>query len=190
VSSACLCRWRAAHRRQPHPLPIYRPGTPPRPKSPSTKRKSPTSAWEHFTSLIRKPPEHPGLVNNLPGAAEAVGAAVFLEAAVAEAAVAEAAAAEAAAAEAAAGDTNSSRNALPSRGRRTPPSRRFIAALSNGLPWAGAEACARDLGRKKQWDNWNVSAQITSMSQLLRWKWKSSPVRSRFEGWPNCEGLE
>jgi hypothetical protein len=99
------------------------------------------------------------LVNNLPGAAEAVGAAVFLEAAVAEAAVAEAAVAEAAvaeaaAAEAAAGDTNSSRNALPSRGRRTPPSRRFIAALSNGLPWAGAEACARDLGRKKQWDNW------------------------------------
>jgi hypothetical protein len=34
------------------------------------------------------------------------------------------------------------------------PSRRFIAALSNGLPWAGAEAWARDLGRKKQWDNW------------------------------------
>jgi hypothetical protein len=22
------------------------------------------------------------------------------------------------------------------------------------MVWAGAEACARDLGRKRQWDNW------------------------------------
>src|SRR5262245_7585653 len=72
------------------------------PKSPSTRRKSPTSAWEHSTFLIRKPPEYRGSANNLPGAAEAVEAAVFLEAAVAEAAVAEAAAAEAAALEVAA----------------------------------------------------------------------------------------
>jgi hypothetical protein len=89
-----------AHPRQPpcHRR-ICRCGIPSRPKSPSTRKKSPTSAWGRSTSSIRRLPEHPGSANKLPG--RAVGAA---EAAGAAEAVAEAAeAAEAAAAAGAAG---------------------------------------------------------------------------------------
>jgi hypothetical protein len=38
---------------------------------------------------------------------------------------------------------------------------------------AGAEACARDLGRQRQWDGWVRGCQTLSLSQLLRWKWSS-----------------
>ena len=89
-----------AHPRQPpcHRR-ICRCGIPSRPKSPSTRKKSPTSAWGRSTSSTRRLPEHPGSANKLPG--RAVGAA---EAAGAAEAVAEAAeAAEAAAAAGAAG---------------------------------------------------------------------------------------
>jgi hypothetical protein len=101
-SSACLCRWRAAHpqqllcRRR-----IYRRGTLPCLKSLSMRKKSPTSAWGRSTSSIRKPPEPPGSANNLPEVAEAAEAAEAAAEAVAEAAEA-VEAAEAAAAEAAA----------------------------------------------------------------------------------------
>src|SRR5215470_9767943 len=81
---------------------MYRRGIPPRPKSPSVRKKSPTSAWGRSTSSTRKTPERLDLAKDLPeaaGAAAAAGAVVAAGAAAeAAAAAAEAAAAEAAAA--------------------------------------------------------------------------------------------
>src|SRR6516165_7728506 len=79
---------------------MYRRGIPPRPKSLSLRKKSPTSAWGHSMSLTGKTPERPDLAKGLPEAADA--AAAGAAEAVAGAAAAGAAAAEAAAAEAAA----------------------------------------------------------------------------------------
>ena len=104
-SSACPCRWRAAHPQQPLCRPRKsRGGIPPRPKSLSVRKKSPTSAWGRSTSSTRKTLERPDLGKNLPeaadaaAAADAAGAADAAEAAAAAAEVAAAAAAEAAAA--------------------------------------------------------------------------------------------
>src|ERR1700731_2443559 len=102
--SVCLCRWQAAHPRQPLcRRRIYRRGIPPHPKSLSVRKKSPTSAWGHSTSSTRKTPERPDSAKSLPEAADAAAAAAAGAAAeaAAEAAAAEAGA-EAAAAEAAA----------------------------------------------------------------------------------------
>ena len=86
-----------AHPRQPpcHRR-ICRCGIPSRPKSPSTRKKSPTSAWGRSTSSTRRLPEHPGSANKLPEHAVAAGAVVAAEAAEAVAGAAEAAAAGAA----------------------------------------------------------------------------------------------
>ena len=104
-SSACPCRLRAAHPRQPLFRPrMYRRGIPPRPKSLSVRKKSPTSAWGRSTSSTRKTLERPDSAKSLPEAADAAAAAAAgaaADAAEAAAAAAEAAA-EAAAAEAAA----------------------------------------------------------------------------------------
>jgi hypothetical protein len=80
-----------AHPRQPpcHRR-ICRFGIPSRPKSHSTRKKSPTSAWGRSTSSTRRLPEHPGSANKLPG--RAVGAAEAAGAAEAVAGAAEAAA--------------------------------------------------------------------------------------------------
>jgi hypothetical protein len=61
--------------------------------------------------------------------------------------------------------------------------------------WAGAEACARDLGRKREWDGWARKCSDLSMSQLLRWRSNSeksiatatrnSERASRTTYWPN-----
>ena len=102
--SVCLCRWQAAHPRQPlYRRRIYRRGIPPHPKSLSVRKKSPTSAWGRSTSSTRKTPERPDSAKSLPEAADAAAAAAAGGAAeaAAEAAAAEAGA-EAAAAEAAA----------------------------------------------------------------------------------------
>jgi hypothetical protein len=105
-SSACLCRWRAAHPQQLLCRPrMYRRGILPRPKSPSVRKKSPTSAWGRSTSSTRKTPERPDSAKNLPEAADAAaaaGAGGAAEAAAEAAAAAAEAVAEAAAAEAAA----------------------------------------------------------------------------------------
>src|SRR5262249_5497123 len=74
----------------------YRRGIPPRPKSLSVRKKSPTSAWGRSTSSTRKTPERPDLGKNSPEAAAAAAGAA--DAAEAAAAAAAAAAAEAAAA--------------------------------------------------------------------------------------------
>ena len=102
--SVCLCRWQAAHPRQPLcRRRIYRRGIPPHPKSLSVRKKSPTSAWGRSTSSTRKTPERPDSAKSLPeAAAEAAAAEAAAAGAAAEAAAAEAAGAEAAAAEAAA----------------------------------------------------------------------------------------
>ena len=101
--SVCLCRWQAAHPRQPLcRRRIYRRGIPPHPKSLSVRKKSPTSAWGRSTSSTRKTPERPDSAKSLPeAAAEAAAAEAAAAGAAAEAAAAEAGA-EAAAAEAAA----------------------------------------------------------------------------------------
>ena len=102
--SVCLCRWRVAHPRQPLcRRRIYRRGIPPRPKSLSVRKKSPTSAWGRSTSSTKKTPGRPDSAKSLPeAAAEAAAAEAVAAGAAAEAAAAEAAGAEAAAAEAAA----------------------------------------------------------------------------------------
>jgi hypothetical protein len=104
--SVCLCRWRAAHPRQPLcRRRIYRRGIPPRPKSLSVRKKSPTSAWGRSTSSTRKTPERPDSAKSLLEAADAAAAAAAgaaAEAAAEAAAAAAEAGAEAAAAEAAA----------------------------------------------------------------------------------------
>src|SRR2546427_12809383 len=69
---------------------IRRPGIPRYPKSPSVKKKSPTSAWGPSTSSTRNTPARPTSGKRLRSGAEAAEAA-------AEAAVAAAAAAAAAA---------------------------------------------------------------------------------------------
>jgi hypothetical protein len=72
---ACLCRWQVAHLQQPLcRARIRRRGTPPRPRSRSVRKKSPTSAWGPSTSSTRKTPEH-GSAKDLPNGAEAAEAA-------------------------------------------------------------------------------------------------------------------
>ena len=44
-----------------------------------------------------------------------------------------------------------------------------VKARNGQIVLAGADACARDLGRKLEWDKWALGAQNSSLSKLLRW---------------------
>jgi hypothetical protein len=46
-----------------------------------------------------------------------------------------------------------------------------VKARNGQIVLAGAEACARDLGRKQQWDKWARGVQNSSLSKLLGWNW-------------------
>jgi hypothetical protein len=48
-----------------------------------------------------------------------------------------------------------------------------VKARNGQIVLAGAEACARDLGKKQQWDKWARGVQNSNLSKLLRWDWNS-----------------
>jgi len=63
-----------------------------------------------------------------------------------------------------------------------------VKARNGQIVLAGADACARDLGRKLEWDKWALGVQNSSLSKLLRWDWNLE--RSIATGIHNSEPLE
>jgi hypothetical protein len=53
---------------------------------------------------------------------------------------------------------------------------------------AGAEACARDLGRKKQWDKWARGCSGLELVQIAGWNWNLE--KSIATGTHNSEPLD
>jgi hypothetical protein len=46
-----------------------------------------------------------------------------------------------------------------------------VKARNGQIVLAAAEGCARDLGRKQQWDKWARGCSDSSLSKLARWDW-------------------
>jgi hypothetical protein len=46
-----------------------------------------------------------------------------------------------------------------------------VKARNGQIVLAGAEACARDLGKKQQWDKWARGCSELEFVQMLRWDW-------------------
>jgi len=63
-----------------------------------------------------------------------------------------------------------------------------VKARNGQIVLAGAEACARDLGRKQQWDKGRAGVQNWSLSKLLRWDWNLE--KSIATGTHNSEPLD
>src|SRR5262245_34841466 len=63
-----------------------------------------------------------------------------------------------------------------------------VKARNGQIVLAGADACARDLGRKLEWDKWALGVQNSSLSKLLRWDWNLE--RSIATGIHNSEPLD